>query len=237
MPVTKGFKKSSFTQIQERAEARKGGARALKKLLPNTASTQALQDTPDDRYLAMMTKCINQAGFSWKVIENKWPQFEEAFFGFDVFKLGLLSPEQWEAYASDKRVVRNWQKIKALQDNVYFVQEEARKHGGFGHFIAQWPVHDQIGLMLYLKKHGSRLGGQSALWFLRRMGKDCFILSRDVVVALRGVGLDIAESPSSQRDMKKIQQQFNQWQSETSLPFSHMSRILACSVGENYLEH
>ncbi len=234
--MTKAVKKSSFTQILERAEARKGGAAALKKLLPKVATTKALQATPDDRYLAMMTKCINQAGFSWKVIENKWPQFEEAFFGFDVFKLGLLSPEQWEAYASDKRVVRNWQKIKALQENVYFVQSESGKHGGFGNFIAQWPADDQIGLMKTLKQKASRLGGQSALWFLRRMGKDCFILSQDVVVALRGMGLDIAENPSSQRDLKKIQQQFNEWHEQTKLPYSHLSRILACSVGENYLQ-
>ncbi|MFT4863559.1 MAG: 3-methyladenine DNA glycosylase Tag [Pseudohongiellaceae bacterium] len=236
MPMTKGFKKSSFTQILERAEARKGGATVLKKLLPSVATTKVLQTISDDRYLAMMTKCINQAGFSWKVIENKWPQFEEAFFGFDVFKLGLLSPEQWEAYASDKRVVRNWQKIKALQENVYFVQSESGKHGGFGNFIAQWPADDQIGLMKTLKQKGSRLGGQSALWFLRRMGKDCFILSKDVVVALRGMGLDIAENPSSQRDLKKIQLQFNDWHEQTKLPYSHLSRILACSVGENYLQ-
>ena len=236
MPVTEAFKKSSFTQIKERAEFRKGGSKALKSLLPKTASKKVLQEIPDDRYLATMTKCINQAGFSWKVIENKWPQFEEAFFGFDPFKLGLLSPEQWEAYASDKRVVRNWQKIKALQENVYFVQQEARNHGSFGNFIAQWPLDDQIGLMKYLKKNGSRLGGQSALWFLRRMGKDCFILSQDVVVALKGMGLDIASSPTSQRDLKRIQQQFNQWHQETKLPYSHMSRILACSVGENYLQ-
>lgn len=236
MPATKAVKKSSFTQIQERAEARKGGAAGLEKLLPKLATAKTLKETPDDRYLAMMTKCINQAGFSWKVIENKWPQFEEAFFGFDVFKLGLLSPEQWEAYASDKRVVRNWQKIKALQENVYFVSEVSRTHGSFGHFIAQWPVDDQVGLMRYLKKHGSRLGGQSALWFLRRIGKDCFILSQDVVVALNGVGLDVAQSPTSQRDLKKIQQQFNEWHKETKLPYSHLSRILACSVGENYLQ-
>ena len=233
--MSKGFKESGFIQIRERAEARKGGAAALKKLLPKVASAKILKATPDDRYLAMMTKCINQAGFSWKVIENKWPQFEEAFFGFDPFKLGLLSPEQWEAYASDKRVVRNWQKIKALQENVYFVQEESRKHGGFGNFIAQWPIDDRVGLMKHLKKNASRLGGHSALWFLRRMGKDCFILSQDVVVSLRGIGLDIAENPSSQRDLKKIQEQFNQWHAETKLPYSHMSRILACSVGENYL--
>ena len=224
-----------FDKIRHQAEQRKGGAAGLKKLLPKVATKKQLAATGDDRYLAMMTKAINQAGFSWKVIENKWPQFEEAFFGFDPDKLGLLSPEQWEAYASDRRVVRNWQKIKALQENVFFVQEESRKHGGFGKFLADWPADDQIGLMLYLKKHGSRLGGQSALWFLRTMGKDCFILSRDVVLTLKNAGLDIADTPTSQKDLRQIQQAFNQWHTETGLPYSHLSRIAACATGENYL--
>lgn len=224
-----------FTQILQRAEKRKGGAAALKKLLPQVASKKKLVATGDDRFLAMMTKCINQAGFSWKVIDNKWPEFEEAFFGFDTGKLGYLSPEQWEAYTSDRRVVRNWQKIKALRENVFFVQETAREFGSFGNFLERWPESDQIGLMAHLKQHGSRLGGQSALWFLRRVGKDCFILSRDVVTTLKAAGLDIAENPSSKRDLRKVQDQFNSWHEETGLPYSHLSRIAACSVGENYL--
>ena len=226
---------SGFEDIRLRAEARKGGARALTAMLPTVATKKQLIELGDDRYLAMMTKSINQAGFSWKVIENKWPSFEEAFLGFDPRKLSYLSPEQWEAFTSDKRVVRNWQKIKALQDNVFFVQDESRRSGGFGQFIADWPVEDQIGLMAYLKKHGSRLGGQSALWFLRRVGKDCFIPARDVVVLLRSIGLDIAENPTSKRDLTKIQAQFNEWHIETGLPYSHLSRIAACSVGDNYL--
>ena len=226
---------SGFDDIQSRAQSRKGGARALKALLPKVATNKQLIELGDDRYLAMMTKSINQAGFSWKVIENKWPSFEEAFLGFDPRKLSYLSPEQWEAFTSDKRVVRNWQKIKALQDNVFFVQDESRRSGGFGKFVAQWPVDDQIGLMAYLKKNGSRLGGQSALWFLRRVGKDCFIPARDVVVLLRSIGLDIAENPTSKRDLTKIQAQFNEWHIETGLPYSHLSRIAACSVGDNYL--
>tara|TARA_B100000497_G_C7634204_1_gene381188 strand:+ start:374 stop:1057 length:684 start_codon:yes stop_codon:yes gene_type:complete len=226
---------SGFEDIRLRAEARKGGARALKAMLPTVATKKQLIELGDDRYLAMMTKSINQAGFSWKVIENKWPSFEEAFLGFDPRKLSYLSSEQWEAFTSDKRVVRNWQKIKALQDNVFFVQDESRRSGGFGQFIADWPVEDQIGLMVYLKKHGSRLGGQSALWFLRRVGKDCFIPARDVAVLLRSIGLDIAENPTSKRDLTKIQAQFNEWHAETGLPYSHLSRIAACSVGDNYL--
>lgn len=224
-----------FTEIKERAERRKGGQAGLKKLLPAINSAQQLIATPDDRYLAAMTKCINQAGFSWKVIENKWPEFEEAFFGFDLGKLGFLSPEQWEAYTNDRRVVRNWQKIKALKENVYFVQEVSREHNGFGRFLAAWPATDQVGLMGNLNKHGSRLGGASAQWFLRRVGKDCFVLSRDVVTVLKAVGLDIADKPTSKRDLKKVQEQFNAWHEETGLPVSHLSRIAACSVGENYV--
>ena len=224
-----------FDKIRQQAEKRKGGAQALKKLLPKVATRKKLAALGDDRYLAMMTKAINQAGFSWKVIENKWPQFEEAFFGFNPKKLGLLSPEQWEAYTSDRRVVRNWQKIKALQENVFFVQEESAKHGSFGKFLADWPASDQVGLMRYLKKHGSRLGGQSALWFLRTMGKDCFILSPDVVLTLKLAGLDIADNPTSQKDLRAIQQAFNTWHDETGLPYSHLSRIAACSVGDNSL--
>lgn len=138
-----------FAKIRQQAEKRKGGAAALKKLLPKVAAKKQLSAMGDDRFLALMTKAINQAGFSWKVIENKWPQFEEAFFGFNPQKLALLSPEQWESYTSDRRVVRNWQKIKALQENVSFVLEESRRHGGFGHFLADWPSSDQIGLMTY----------------------------------------------------------------------------------------
>ncbi|MEZ5488702.1 MAG: DNA-3-methyladenine glycosylase I [Gammaproteobacteria bacterium] len=223
-----------FEQIKRRAEKRKGGPAGLKKLLPEVASNRKLKATGDDRYLSMMTRVINQAGFSWKVIDRKWPEFEEAFLGFDTFKLSLLAPEQWEAYASDRRVVRNWQKIQALQENLFFVRETAREYGSFGRFIADWPASDQVGLLAYLKRHGSRLGGNSGQYFLRFMGKDSFILGRDVVAALQGAGVEIAEQPSSKRDRQRVQEAFNRWHDETGLPYSHLSCIAACSVGENY---
>ena len=155
-----------FVQIRARAEKRKGVV-GLKKLLPKNLAPKKLEFLGDGRYLAMMTKVVNQAGFSWKVIENKWPEFEEAFFKFDPNKLGLLSPEQWEAYTADRRVVRNWQKIRALRENVFFIQETVREFGSFGKFMAKWPATNQIGLMDYLKSNGSRLGGNSGMYFLR----------------------------------------------------------------------
>ena len=118
--------------------------------------------------------------------------------------------------------------------NAAFVQEIAKEHGSFGKFLAQWPVSDQVGLLDLLGKRGARLGGRSGQYFLRFIGKDCFVTSADAVACLRDAGLDISESPTSKKDLKKIQDQFNAWAEETGLPLTHLSRICAMSIGENY---
>lgn len=223
-----------FSDIVQQAEKRKGSKAELQKLLPAVLTKKQLLKIPDDRFLSMMTKVINQAGFRWSVIEKKWPQFEEAYFQFNVNKLSHLSPEQWEAYMQDTRIVRNWQKIKAVMDNVPFVYHEARERGSFASLIAEWPEDDQVGLMLYLKKQGSRLGGNTGQRFLRYMGKDAFILTGDVVLAMQTAGLDIADKPTSQRDLKKAQALMNQWHQQSGLPYAHISKILAFSTGVNF---
>lgn len=223
-----------FKSLHNQAEKRKGGSAELKKWLPKVKTDKQLAKVGDDRCLAMMTKCINQAGFSWKVIENKWPQFEDAFFGFDIPKLSLLSPEQWENYVKDTRVVRNWQKIKAVKDNVVFILDKAREHTSFAQFIAAWPSSDLVGLLQHLKKYGSRLGGNSGQRFLRYVGKDGFVLSSDVIAAIQSAGVDIADNPSSKRDLQKVQQAFNTWRDESGLPYAHISKIVSCAVGRNY---
>lgn len=224
---------TSFSTIQARAEERKGGAAALQNLLSSHLSPQDLADIPEDRYLSAMTKCINRAGFSWKVIDRKWPEFEEAFFGFKLDTLALLSDEQWEAYLEDRRVVRSGQKIKALRDNVSFVYDLRFTDKGLANLIANWPCTDQIGLMALLKKRGSRLGGNTGQYFLRMMGKDTFILSRDVILTLQSAGLDIKSEPSSQREHKLIQAAFNAWHEESGTSYTHISQICAYSNGDN----
>ncbi len=216
------------------AQERKGGKAALKKLLPKVLSNKELLAITDDRFLSMMAKVVNQAGFRWSVVEKKWPQFEEAFLGFNISVLSRLPPEKWEEYMVDTRIVRNWQKIKAVMDNVAFVYNVSGQHGSFASFIVNWPDDDQIGLTDYLKKNGSRLGGQTGQRFLRNMGKDSFILTGDVVLALQNAGLDIADNVTSKRDLKKAQGLFNQWREETGLPYTHLSKIASFSTGINY---
>ena len=71
---------------------------------------------------------------------------------------------------------------------------------------------------------------------LRALGWDGFVLSHDVVLCLRDAGLDIAAEPKSKGDLAKAQAQFNAWAHETGLPYTHLSRICAMSIGENFGE-
>jgi 3-methyladenine DNA glycosylase Tag len=224
---------NSFTTIHSRAIKRKGGKSALDVLLPKTVTSKALSSKPDSYYLAEMTRGIFQSGFVWRVINNKWPTFEQAFFDFDLSRLMKLSDDDWEAYMQDTRIVRNRQKIKALRHNLWFVNDTANEHHGFGQFLAEWPTSDLVGLFRYLKNRGSRLGGNTGQYFLQRVGADSFALTHDVVLCLKMHGLDISDNPSSQKDLKLIQQTFNQFHEETGLSYRHLSMIMAYSVGEN----
>ncbi|KUM28182.1 3-methyladenine DNA glycosylase [Mesorhizobium loti] len=224
---------ADFQKIRARAAKRKGGEEALASLLGPMPDNQAVAKIPDDRILSTMAERIFAAGFVWRVIEQKWPGFEEAFLGFEPKRLLFQPDDFWHELASDKRIVRNPQKIKSVRDNAGFVDRVSKEHGSFGKFVAKWPADDQVGLTAYLAKHGSRLGGNTGQYFLRWMEWDTFVVSADMAAALRDAGLDIAESPTSKRDLDKIQAQINQWSAETGLPRRHISRILAMSIGEN----
>lgn len=226
-----------FKTILARAEKRKGGPLGLKKLLPTKPSAKALEKIPDHRILAEMTKRVFSAGFAWSVIESKWPGFETAFLGFEPARLSFQPDDFWHALLSDTGIVRNGAKINSVRKNAVLVQEIAKEHGSFGKFLAKWPSSDEIGLLNLLNKRGNRLGGNTGQMFLRFVGWDGFVTSQDVVACLRDAGLDIAAEVKSKGDLAKVQAQFNAWAEETGLPYVHLSRICAMSIGENYAPH
>jgi len=227
----------SFKTILARAEKRKGGPKALEKLLPAKPNVKALEKLGDDRILAEMSKRVFSAGFAWSVIEQKWPGFEKAFLGFKPAKLTFQPDDFWHDLLSDTAIVRNGAKINSVRDNAAFVQDIAKEHGSFGKFLATWPSSDEIGLLNLLHKRGSRLGGNTGMMFLRFIGWDGFVTSQDVVACLRDAGLDISAEVKSKGDLAKVQAQFNAWAEETGLPYVHLSRICAMSVGENRAPH
>jgi len=218
-----------FSDIHERAIVRKGGTEELSALLPKMLPATELEAQTDDRYLSEITRCVFKAGFVWRVIENKWPGFEVAFHGFVPAYWQQVPPDVLEELARDERIVRNMQKIRTVPENARMIMDAVHEHGSFGAFLKQWPSDDQVGLLLWLKRHGSRLGGNSAQYFLRRVGWDGFILSSDVVSVLRHAEL-LDASATSKKGLQQAQAAFNNWHQETGMPYSHLSRIVSCSV-------
>jgi len=225
--------KVPFKRIRERAAKRKGGEKVLASLLPKKPNNKALAKLGDDRVLSEIAARVFSAGFVWSVIDNKWPGFEEAFLEFNPKRLLFQPAEFWEKLASDKRIVRNPQKIRSVRENAKFVSDVATEHGSFGKFLAGWPADDQVGLMEVFAKRGSRLGGFSGQYLLRFLGWDAFVLSGHVLLCLRDSGVAIGPG-TSKKDLRAAQAQFNAWKQESGLPVAHISRICALSIGENY---
>lgn len=182
----------------------------------------------EDRWRSIFTRAVFQAGFNWKVIEAKWDGFEDAFKGFDVDACAFMREDWFEDLTKDKRIVRNPIKIRSVQNNAIFLQG-LRARGGAGQVIGNWPSRDYIGLLALLKQDASRLGGTSGQYALRFMGRDGFILSRDVVARLVAEGV-IDKAPTSKKALDATQAAFNTWMDQSGKSLIEISRVLALSI-------
>jgi 3-methyladenine DNA glycosylase Tag len=221
----------TFAEILALAAGHHGSAEAVLDLAANAHGVSDLTAIPDDRYLSEMSKAVFSAGFSWKVIQNKWPGFEAAFDGFQPNRVAFYADEDLDRLLSDKGIVRNGQKITATIANARFMVETAKEYGSFGAFLANWPDEDQAGLLAYLGKHGSRLGGATAQYFLRFSGYDAWIASRDVCAALVREGVLDKPTATSKTALKNVDAALTELHKQSALPRAVISRVLALSVG------
>ncbi len=218
----------TFDEILAIAADRHGGLDALEAKLDRPKSPEELARIPEDRWLSQFTKSIFQAGFNWKVIEAKWDGFEAAFDRFDPGKCAFMDDDTFDALLKDTRVVRNGAKIATVRDNAAFILH-LRDEGGVGRVIGGWPSTNYVGLLDRLKREGSRLGGNTGQYAMRFIGRDGFILSRDVVARLVAEGV-IDKAPSSKSAMKAMQGAFNTWMEQSGRGLTQISRVLAMSV-------
>ena len=215
----------SFDEIYAISADRHGGPAALEeKLSKPDPKVTAL---PEDRWLSVMTKCIFQAGFNWKVIEAKWDGFEEVFHGFDPGPCAFMAEDEFDRILSDTRVVRNGAKLATVRHNAAFLME-LRDEGGAGQVLGGWPSTDYIGLLDMLKKRGARLGGNTGQYAMRFAGRDSFILSQDVTTRLIAEGI-IDKPATSKTALKAVQAAFNDWMEQSGRSLTEISRVLAMS--------
>ena len=199
--------------------------------IKNAHAVLDITDVPDQVFFSQMTQAVFSAGFNWKVIQAKWPGFEDAFAGFDAHRVAFYSDEDLDRLLGNTDIVRNGAKIRATIENARFIVEIKKTHGGFGTFLAEWPAGDQAGLLAYLSKHGSRLGGATAQYFLRFSGYDTWIASKDVCAALVREGVLDKPAATSKTALKAIDQAISGLSAESGLSRASVSKLLAFSVG------
>lgn len=218
----------SFQAIEEAALLRLGSA-ALQARLVVPKSAAELEATGDDRYLSSMSLRLFRAGLKHELVDRKWPAFEEVFLGFDPARVAGLSDEALEALLQDKRLIRHMGKFRAVRANAAEVLAIGAEHGSFARWLAAWPVGEVTGLWDSLAKRMQHLGGRSAPYFLRMVGKDTFVLTDSVV---RGLAYwEVTDGPPrSKADRAAVQAIFNRWHEETCRPLCQLSQILALSV-------
>lgn len=221
----------SFAEILDFAAQHHGSSKHVLSMAANDHAVADLSKIGDDRHLSEMAKAVFSAGFSWKVIRQKWPGFEAAFEGFQPNRVGFYADEDVDRLLSDKAIVRNGQKITATIANAQMMIDVAREYGSFGAFLQQWPADDQAGLLAFLHKHGSRLGGATAQYYLRFAGYDAWIASPDVCSALMREGVLDKPGATSKTALRKIDVAMTELHDQSKLPRAVISRVLALSVG------
>jgi 3-methyladenine DNA glycosylase Tag len=126
----------------------------------------------DDGYLEQMTKAIFQAGFSWKVVNEKWPGFRKAFEGFSVEKVAALSPDEVDVLLQDESIVRNRRKVEATVWNARKIIALRAEHGSMHAFLRSLDGKSYREVSRRLQATFEHLGRTGAFVFLWCVGED-----------------------------------------------------------------
>ena len=120
----------------------------------------------DNGYLEELTRAIFQAGFSWQVIRDKWPAFQQAFDGFDLDSVASYGPPDVERLAADTGIVRNRRKIEATVQNARTMCDLVAEHGSFHGYLRSLDDLDYAARRKELSGRFKNLGPTGVFTFL-----------------------------------------------------------------------
>ena len=225
----------SFEKIRARAAERKGGDAVLASLLGPEPDNAALAKIPDDRILSTMAERVFAAGFVWRVIEQKWPGFEEAFLGFEPKRLLFQPDDFWHDLA-----VGQAHRAQPAEDQVGARQRRLRR----AHVEGAWRFRQVPRAMAGGRPDRPDGLSRQARQPARRQYRPVFsALARlGRLHHLAGHGRRAARRRAGHRRKRRLRRRISRRSRSRSTPgrprpgcrTPHISRILAMSIGENH---
>lgn len=120
----------------------------------------------DTGYFNVLTQAVFQAGFSWEVVRNKWPNFEAAFDHFDIDKIARYDDGDLERLLNDAGIVRNGKKIEGTIHNARTMRDLIAEHGSFHAYLRSLDGLPYEARSKALSKQFKWLGRTGAFFFL-----------------------------------------------------------------------
>ena len=130
---------------------------------------RASKPSDDVDYFERMCRALFQAGLNWKMIENKWPNFEKAFSKFSIGKVSRFDGKAVKRLMTDTGIVRNERKIRATVHNAQQFLAIAKQYGSFEKYLYSFD-NDENELISDLEKRFKRLGKSTSRMFLYMSG-------------------------------------------------------------------
>ncbi len=126
----------------------------------------------DRVYFENLTRIVFEAGMSWRIIANKWPNFSPAFSAFDIDKVAAYGAEDIKRLNGDASIIRNKQKILATLHNAREFQRIQRDHGSFKAWLdSQDKSNNYDRVVKALRSRMKRVGTGTAHIFLWSVGE------------------------------------------------------------------
>jgi DNA-3-methyladenine glycosylase I len=127
----------------------------------------------DSAYYENMTRCIFQAGLSWRTVSDKWPAFQKAFDGFDTSKVAEYGAGDISRLMGDAGIIRNRRKILAAIHNAREFERIAAEHGSFQRWLDSLDKSNNYNAVLKrLSSTFKHMGPTTSHIFLYTVGED-----------------------------------------------------------------
>jgi DNA-3-methyladenine glycosylase I len=126
----------------------------------------------DDVYFENMSRCVFQAGLSWRLVADRWPSFMRAFDDFNVGKVAGYGPDDIRRLSEDASIIRNRPKIVATIGNAREFERVAAECGSFQRWLDGLDKDHNYDLVVKrLKARFRRVGPSTAHIFLWSVGE------------------------------------------------------------------
>jgi DNA-3-methyladenine glycosylase I len=123
----------------------------------------------DAGYFDRLSMAVFMAGLNWKMVENKWPGFGKAFYGFSPRKVAGLNERDVQALIGDTSIVRNEKKIRSTVENAKTILQIEKEFGSFRQYIESFGRKEEK-LLEDMQSRFSHVGPSTARTFLWMVG-------------------------------------------------------------------